>query len=64
MPPETVLYLEISEGYERATCSQCGKRRMCRFICYLGLPGIGWMLCREHESWRPVMGRDFEVVAE
>lgn len=47
---------------ERATCSLCGRRRMCQFIVIFGhVPGLGWMVCREHGDWEPVEGVDYEV---
>lgn len=55
--------IETSEGYgERATCTLCGKRRMCKFVVIYGIPGIGWMVCREHGDWFPREGVDYKVV--
>lgn len=51
----------IGSCRQRATCSVCGRRRLCRVLA-LGLPGVMWMLCAEHEDWKPVEGEDYEVV--
>lgn len=57
-----VAVLDSTAGYgERATCSLCGKRRMCKFICILGTPGVGWMVCREHGDWKPTEGADYVI---
>jgi hypothetical protein len=36
----------------RQTCSDCGRRRLCRDWVWMGVPGVGVSLCRDCEAAR------------
>lgn len=54
------IYVGQTES-PRMTCTVCGKRRTCRILILLGVPGLAWFVCREHAAWRPVEGEDYTV---